>query len=124
MRCFPPGSARIIAEGVHGCPAEREKAIALVDEYLAGQPAVVLGVAPFALICLGQPARGLAIAAEKPTSNDSFVFPFLWSPAGRVARVLPESSHFARRSGLAEVWDIHGAPDQCRKNDQGEYVCQ
>ncbi len=113
---FPPGSARIIAEGIYGGATERAKAIALIDQYLAGQPPVVSGAAPFALICLGQPERGLAIATEKPTSNDSFVFPFLWGPMGRVARVLPEFSHFARRSGLAELWDTHGPPDQCRKN--------
>ena len=123
LRDFPAGSARLIAEGIYGGTAEREKAVALIDQYLAGQPPIISGAAPFALIRLGHPVRGLAVAQDKPLSNDAFVFPFLWSPPGRSARVLPEFSEFARRSGLTALWDVHGPPDLCRKNEKGDYVC-
>ena len=36
----------------------------------------------------------------------------------------PGFPEFARRSGLATLWDARGAPDNCRKNDMGDYVCE
>jgi hypothetical protein len=124
MRDFPEGAARVLAAGAFRGEAERSAAITIVDRYLSTNPAVLSGVAPFALIWLGQPARALALAQDKPTTNDSLVFPLLWSPAGRAARKLPEFAEFARRSGLAEFWDASGAPDQCRRNAQGDYICE
>lgn len=123
-RGFPEDTARLIASGAFGKEAERSAALAVIDGYLASQPAVLSGVAPFALLYLDQPARALAIAQDNPTTNDSLVFPVLWSPPGRTARRLPEFAEFARRSGLAEFWDTSGPPDQCRKNATDDYICE
>lgn len=40
-----------------------------------------------------------------------------------VAR-LKQRAAFARKVGFAALWDKYGAPDLCRKNAVGDYVCQ
>jgi hypothetical protein len=48
----------------------------------------------------------------------------LWSPQGKAMRELPEFPQILDDSGLVELWDKYGAPDICRKNDKGNYVCE
>jgi hypothetical protein len=48
----------------------------------------------------------------------------LWSPYGSDLRKLPEFPAFTRRLGLADVWDKYGAPDDCRREAPGDYVCR
>ena len=112
---FAPGSAEVLARGIFGDDAARAKALALVEGYLATKPAVVTGIAPYALIRLGQPERALEVLQAGPTGNDALVFGVLWGPYGRAARTLPAFPEFARKVGLAAYWDRHGAPDGCRR---------
>jgi TolB-like protein/tetratricopeptide (TPR) repeat protein len=121
---FPPGSAEVIARGVFGDAESRAKGVATVDAYLATKPALVSGVAPYALIWLGEPARGLAIAQAGPTANDSLPFGVIWSPHGRAARALPGFPEFVRRVGLADLWEEHGPADGCRRVAPRDYRCE
>ena len=123
-RGFPEGSAQTLAEGIFGDAAARAKAVEVIDTYLATKPAIIAGVAPYALVRLGQPQRALSLAADKPTSNDPLLLSMIWSPIGRGTRTIPGFSDFAREIGLADLWDQLGAPDLCPKNDKGDYVCE
>ena len=120
---FAPGSAEVLARGIFGDGDARAKALALVDGYLATKPAVVAGIAPYALLRLGQPGRALDLLQEGETGNDALVFGVLWGPYGRAARALPAFPEFARKVGLAEYWDWHGPPDGCRRVGTLDYRC-
>jgi TolB-like protein len=120
---FPPGSADVIARGALGDEPARRKGVAIVEAYLATRPKVVAGVAPFALLRLGEPARALAVFQEQPTGNDSLFMGWMWGPYGRAARALPGFTEFLRRIGLADLWEHHGPGDGCRRVAPREFVC-
>ncbi|MCK7592730.1 tetratricopeptide repeat protein [Pseudomarimonas salicorniae] len=124
MSAFAPEAPRIVAEGAFGNAAQRAAAVEMVEAYLAGDPDVVAGAAPYALIWLGEPGRALALAATVPTDSDAMLNFLLWSPVGAGARQLPAFSRFARDVGWAATWDRFGAPDLCRKEASGDYVCE
>ena len=124
MSAFPPDAARIVAEGSFGTDAQRAAAVHMVEDYLAGDHAFIAGAAPYALIRLGEPARALEVMARAPTDADPLVYFLLWSPAGRQARRLPGFGRFADEVGLTRLWDALGAPDLCRKQGDGGYVCE
>jgi hypothetical protein len=124
MGDFPPGSAELLARGIFGSAGERDAAVKLVEDHLATRPAVVPGIAPYALIRLAQPERALALLQAGPTGNDALVFGVLWGPYGRAARALPGFADFARKVGLAGFWDRHGAPDGCQRVAPGDYRCE
>ncbi len=124
MSAFPPDAPRIVAEGCFGTEAQRAAGVRIVEDYLAGNPGVIAGAAPYALIRLGEPERGLEVTAKGPTDADPLVHFLLWSPAGKDARGLPQFAQFARDQGFAQLWDQFGAPDLCRKQASGDYVCE
>jgi TolB-like protein/Tfp pilus assembly protein PilF len=121
---FPDDASRTFAQGVFGDAAARAKAVAMIDAYLATKPNTISGAAPWALLMLGEPARALAVAQDAVTTNDALFFVQLWSLEGRAARRLPQFVEFARRTHLAEYWDKFGAPDGCRRESTGDYVCE
>jgi TolB-like protein/tetratricopeptide (TPR) repeat protein len=120
---FPPGSAEGIARGAFGDEVARAKGVAVVEAYLATRPKVVAGVAPFALLRLGEPARALAVFQERPTGNDSLFMSWIWGPYGRTARASPAFPEFLRKIGLADLWERHGPGDGCRRIAPRDYVC-
>jgi TolB-like protein len=124
LTAFPPGAARIIAEGSLGDESQRVAALQMVDDYLAADPEVVAGAVPYALIRLGQPQRAFEVMARAPTDSDPLILFLLWSPMGTEARSLPEFSAFVRKIGLTRVWDAFGPPELCRKHAEGEYTCE
>ena len=73
---------------------------------------------------MGEPARAIEILDHGFTSNDAVFLALMWSPYGRDVRLLPEFPAFTRRIGFADVWDKYGAPDDCRRETSGDYVCQ
>jgi serine/threonine protein kinase/tetratricopeptide (TPR) repeat protein len=121
---LPPGSAETIARGAFGDVQARDKAVALVEGYLATRPAVVAGAAPYALLWLGRTGRALEVLEGGPTSNDAMAFPALWGPEGRAARISPAFPEFARRTGLADLWERGGAPDLCHRVGPRDYACR
>ena len=120
---FPEGSAERLARGLFGDATTREDAVAMIEEHLATRPRPIPGVAPWAMMMLGKPARALELA-QTPTSNDSLFFNWLWTHWGKQVRTLPQFPAFVRKIGLAELWDRHGEPDLCRKRPEGEYACE
>jgi TolB-like protein len=120
---LPLGSADLIARGAFGEEGARAQGLAAVEAYLASKPAAVAGVAPYALIRLGQPRRALEVLSSAPCGNEALVFGTIWSSYGRDVRALPEFSDFVRKIGLADLWERHGAPDLCRKAADGRWIC-
>ena len=120
---LPPDAPDVLAAGIYGDAAARARALDLVHRYLDGHPAVVPGVAIYALIRMGEPGRALDAVQNALTSNDAVFLSLLWSPYGRDARVLPEFPAFARRIGFTDVWDKYGPPDDCRREASGDYAC-
>lgn len=106
-----------------GDDAVRAKALAVVDECLAAKPATVPLWTVLGLLHFRQPARALQVIEQHPTSDDAGWFISFWGPPGREARQLPDFPAFARKVGLAALWDKYGPPDDCRKNAAGDYVC-
>jgi TolB-like protein len=121
---FEPGSTELIARGIFGDAAARARGVAAVDAYLATRPEVVSGMAPYALVRLGEPVRALEMMAGRPTSNDATYFGLLWSPYGKATRALPQFPGFLRRIGLADLWEQHGPPDGCRRVAPRDYACE
>jgi len=121
---FAAGSTELIARGIFGGAAERTRGLAVVDAYLATRPAVVSGLAPYALVRLGQPARAMEILQARPSGNDATYFGLLWSPYGKATRALPQFPEFLRRVGLADLWEQHGPPDGCRRLAPRDYACE
>ena len=120
---MPPGSPEIIAAGMYGDAAARQRALALLDDFLAKPHAQVSGQIPMALFKFGQPSRALALVEQSRLADASDFFALLWSPAGKPMRALPEFLGFLRKLGFIQLWDQYGAPDICRRVAPGNYVC-
>ena len=120
---FPEDASAVLARGRYGDAAERARAIAMIDAYLATGPKVVSAGASWALLLLGDPARALALAQEPRTSNDTLFTVALWTSPGAAARKLPQFAQYLQTVGLPDVWARFGPPDRCRKQESGDYVC-
>jgi TolB-like protein/Tfp pilus assembly protein PilF len=121
----PQVSMPIYLEGeIGGDAPARIKALGVIDECLAGKPVAMPVWVPIGLMRLDQPQRALQVIALAPTGDEATLFVRFWSPLGRAARHLPEFPDFARKVGFAALWDKYGAPDLCRKNAAGDYVCE
>lgn len=121
---LPQQSADVLARGILGDGQARAAALAMIDDYIESKPELISGVVTYSLIRMGEPARAIAIVQDRPTSNDAVFMALLWSPYGHAVRILPEFPEFARRFGLAEVWDKYGAPEGCRRIAARDYVCE
>jgi hypothetical protein len=117
---FPAGDTDILVRGIYGNAQERAAAIAAIDHYLAGKPQPVSSVVANAMLRLN-PRRALREFGDAPTNNDTMLLGPLWQSPEALAA--PEFPEFARRTGMARAWDKYGAPDMCRKNEAGDYVC-
>ena len=123
MGGFPLGSYADLVHGIFGDATTRAAALGMIERYLAGKPKPASAVAVQALLRM-DPRRAFAVSQDAPTSNDSILMIPLWENYEPRARMLPEFAEFARRTGLARVWDTLGPPDLCSKNDKGDYVCR
>ena len=120
-----PDAGDIALAGMYGgTPDVRAKALAVVEQCVASKPDPTPFWTTSALLRLDQPSRALAVAQIRLTDNEDFLFQMIWSRYGKSARRLPAFAEFARKAGLAEVWDKYGAPDRCYKNVTGDYVCE
>ena len=120
-----PDAGDIVLAGMYGGAAEvRVKTLAIVEQCVASQPDPTPFWTTSALLRLDQPSRALAVAQIRLTDNEDFLFQMLWSPYGKAARRLPEFAEFARKTGLAQVWDKYGAPDLCHRIAPLDYACE
>lgn len=120
---FPPDAAALFSKAIYGDAEAKKKTLTMIDAYLDSKPAYVAGVVPYVLIRSGNVGMGLKLAQDKPTTNDAMVMSEMFRKNSEV-KGAPEFPEFARRSGLAALWDAKGPPDYCRKNDSGDYVCE
>ena len=120
-----PDAGDIVHAGMYGGAAEvRVKTLAIVEQCVASQPDPTPFWTTSALLRLDQPSRALTVAQIRLTDNEDFLFQMLWSPYGNAARRLPEFAEFARKTGLAQVWDKYGAPDVCHRIAPHDYTCE
>jgi TolB-like protein len=115
-----PETPGVVAAGVYGDEAARQRAVAHLQSLVA-RPGTVAGPLPFALILLGEPAQALAVIRERPTSSQIWEN-ILWHPDSHAARRLPAFADLARESGYAALWDKFGPPQGCRKSG-ADYAC-
>jgi hypothetical protein len=119
---FPPEAAATFSKAIYGDAVAKKQTMALINAYLAMKPEYVTGVVPYVLMRINEVGFGLKLAQDK-TSNDSMVLSEMFRRNSEIKGV-PEFPEFARRSGLAALWDVKGSPDNCRKNDKGDYICE
>ena len=120
---FPAESRGPLLHGVFGDAQARANSVAIVERYLATRPRPVSAVAVYVLLRAGAVKRGLAVAAQGPTTNDAALLSPVWDFYSAGLRSQREFSRFVEEMGLARLWDEVGPPDLCRKNGQGDYVC-
>lgn len=101
----------------------RAAALARIQGLLDARPRVVPGIAPWALITLGEPEQALRVVSSFDTSSNVW-HSSLWSRRGKSARTSPDFPAFARKVGYAALWDQYGPPDLCRKEANGDYRCE
>jgi hypothetical protein len=96
----------------------------MINAYVDSNPPIIPGTAVYGLIRMSEPARAMAIARDRPTSNDAAFMALLWSPCAHAVRTSPGFPDFARKLGFTDVWDKYGPPDDCRRVAPGEYACK
>jgi TolB-like protein len=121
---FPAGTADVFARAWLGDAEAKARALAAIDAYLASKPPYVSGVASYVLVHAGEPARGLLLLQENPSTNDALLMGEIFAPPLAAVRRLPEFPEFVRRMGLAAYWDEAGPPEQCKKDASGDYRCE
>jgi len=119
---FQPGTAADFAQACYGDGAARERVLAQMNAYLAGEPAFIDGIVPYVLARLNEPLRAMKLAETKRLSHPMYLA-LLWGPYGKTTRTLPEFSAFAQRVGFAALWDVRGPPDLCHRVGPSEYRC-
>ncbi len=124
LRGMSESERREIARGIFGGEAERDRAIDVVDAYLAGKPAQVSQMIVLSLFDLDRPARALELLQTQQITDTSDPLTMLWSPRGKSIRELPEFDALVREFGFVEAWDKYGAPDLCTRRAPGDYDCE
>ena len=120
---FPPEAPALFAKSIYGDAEAKKQTLSLIDAYLASKPEYIAGVVPYVLLRSGEVGRGLKLAQDKTTSNEAMTLSEMFRRNSEI-KGAPEFPEFARRSGLAALWDAKGPPDHCRKNDKSDYVCE
>jgi TolB-like protein/Tfp pilus assembly protein PilF len=126
LECGAPAAdaGGIALAGMFGGAADaRAQALAVVEQCIASQPDPTPFWTTSAILRMDQPARALAVAQIRLTDNEDFLFQLIWSPYGNAARRLPAFAEFARKTGLADVWEKYGAPDDCKRVAPRDYTC-
>lgn len=120
---WPADTGAVLAQGILGDSDARAVALARLRDFAGGQPRFVPGTVPLALVLLGEPEEALRVIASAQGSS-SVWYQAVWSPLGKPARSSEAFPEFARKLGLAEMWDHYGPPDLCRKDERGDYRCE
>jgi TolB-like protein len=121
----PAVAMPIVLEGRFGGDVSaRARARAVVERCLAASPERVPVWVLDHFLRFGEPARALELAASGLTDDEASFFMDLWGPLGLPGRCAPEFSEFARRTGLADLWERYGPPDTCRRVGSRDYICE
>ena len=119
-----PDARKALADGLFGGDAsDRARAVAAIDAYLASDPEFVPGMMALWLAQLGQGAQAMELERTRVKVDNSDFLAYLFSPAGKSLRQLPEFAAYLRAKGFPALWDKYGAPDMCRKDQTGDYRC-
>ena len=114
---------RTFARACAGDASARPEARAALDRYLAARPNPVAGTAVYVLFCLGDYPRALEWLAKGPTSNDAMSMSALMRGAWSQAFDAAGFADAVRAIGLAELWELHGPPDRCTRQANGDWRC-
>ena len=114
--------ALVLVRGELGTPEDRAAANAWIDRLLADESQPVPGVVGQGILRMGEADR-LMRATRRPTTNDAAFLSLLWYPIALPIRRHAEFPQLVERMGMTKVWDRYGAPDLCRKSDDGRWTC-
>ena len=123
-QAFPASVRPVFAAAVNGDAGARPQSLRIIDAHLATRPRRVAGVVPYVLLRTGETSRGLRLMQQAPTTNDAMLMSEMFGDRTLSAITAPEFPEFARKTGLATLWDAHGPPDRCRKQPSGDYACR
>ena len=119
-----PDARKVLADGLFGGDAsDRARAVAAIDAYLASDPEFVSGMMALWLAQLGRGAQAMELERTRVKVDNSDFLAYLFSPAGKSLRQLPEFPAYLRAKGFPALWDKYGVPDMCRKDATGDYRC-
>ena len=107
-----------------GNSAQRARAVAVIEAYVATNPEFVPGIMALWLAQLGQGAQALELERTRAQVDNVDFMAYLFSPAGKSLRQLPEFPAYLRAKGFPALWDKYGAPDMCRKGASDDWVCE
>jgi TolB-like protein len=120
-----PEAASTFAAARAGDLQAQEPSRAMIDDYLGTSPARINALVPLTLVSMGDVERGLEVFADHPTTNEALflgeVMGTRWYPDAWTSPAFPA---FLRKTGIADYWDRFGAPEQCRKDGDGDYRCE
>jgi len=114
----------VVAGGLGGDAASRERARAIVERCLAAGPRPVPAWAAVFYLSVGESERALAVIASGPSDDEGGLLVTFWGPLGLAARRAPGFGEFARKVGYADLWERYGEPDGCRRVAARDYVCE
>ncbi len=115
----------LVHRGVFGDAAAKQTAVQAMQAVQARMGSKKsIPTMPLYLFRLDEPAQGLAVLREHQLGDSIDSMNWIWTRQGAPIRALPEFADFLRDFHLPELWDKYGAPDLCRKNNRGDYVCE
>ncbi len=115
----------VVHRGIFGDAAAKQAAVQALQGVLARMgPKRAMPTLPLYLFRLDAPALGLTVLRERQAGEGIDAMNWIWTRQGAPIRALPEFDAFLHDFHLPELWDKYGPPDQCRKNNKGDYVCE
>jgi TolB-like protein len=120
-----PVSRQALADGlIGGDAAARKHAVAAIEAYLASDPEFVPGMMSLWLAQLGAGAQAMELERTRVKVDNTDFMAYLFSPAGKSLRALPEFPAYIQAKGFPALWDKYGPPDMCMESASGDYACR
>ena len=122
---LPQAAREQLAIAMFGGDArDRARAAEALDAYVASGPEFLPGIVPMWLAQIGQGTRALELDRTRSEVDNSDFMVYVFSPAGKSLRALPEFPAYIKAKGFPALWDKYGPPDMCTKSATGDYACQ
>jgi len=116
--------ADLLARATVGQAEAQAAARALFERSAAGHDGAMPPVFLRTMVLMGDAERFLQSAATHVSRNEAAFVPLFWWPGSHAVRRHAAFPDYVRKTGLAELWDVHGAPDSCRRIAPGDYRCE